>query len=99
MNPLYPQLQHDPLALGKPGKGGHRYEGHSQFLMAVAAEQEGSAKLTLKAAKAERGRCTREPQALSPDSTVMAFAGDLCCPHVPSPEGTTFQNTARWSLL
>lgn len=62
MNPLYPQLQHDPLALGKSGKGGHRYEGHSQFLMAVAAEQEGSAKLTLKAAKAEHGRCTRNPR-------------------------------------
>lgn len=75
-------------------------EGHSQFLTtAVAAKKDGSAKLTIRAVKAAYGRCTREPQVLSLDSTVVTFAGDLCCLPVPSPEGTTFQNTARWSLL
>lgn len=65
-------------------------EGHSQFLMmAVAAEQEGSAKLTIRAAKAAH-RCAWESRALSLDSTVVAFAGDLRCPPAPSPEGTTF---------
>ena len=53
-------------------------EGHRQFLVtAVAAEQEGSAKLTIRAAKAAYRRCAREPQALSLDSTVMASAGNL----------------------
>lgn len=66
-------------------------EGHSQFLMmAVAAEQEGSAKLTIRAAKAAHRRCAWESRALSLDSTVVAFAGDLRCPPAPSPEGTTF---------
>lgn len=53
-----------------PGMGGHS-EGHSQFLTrVVAAEWEGSTKLTIKAAKAAGNRCPWEPQAPSLDSAV-----------------------------
>lgn len=74
-------------------------EGHGQILMVAVAAEEGSAKLTMKAAKAAHRRYVWEPQALSLDSTVVAFAGDLRCPPAPFPEGTIFQNTARWSPL
>lgn len=99
MNPSLPQLC--PPGPGKARQGrAQACEGHSQFLvLAVAAEQEGSAKLTIKAAKDAYRRRTWEPQALSLDCMVMASAGDLHCLPVPSPEGTTFQNTARRSHL
>lgn len=99
MNPSLPQLCPPGPREARQGRA-QACEGHSQFLvMAVAAEQEGSAKLAIKAAKAAYRRHTWEPQALSLDSMVMASAGDLHCLPVPFPEGTTFQNTARWSLL
>lgn len=67
-----------------PGMRGHS-EGHSQFLTrVVAAEWEGSTKLTIKAAKAAGNRCPWEPQAPSLDSTVMATVVILAA--APSPK-------------
>lgn len=79
-----------------PGMGGHS-EGYSQFLTrVVAAEWEGSTKLTIKAAKAAGSRCPWEPLAPSLDSTVTASVAILAA--APSPEGTAFKNTTRRSL-